>query len=86
MKYIIIVLILLGCSSKYGSSGQNCTVTDAPNGALVTCEDGSSEEIVDGEPSPTPSPEPIPEPNKCIVLKDCDKGKCNKKTICYILK
>lgn len=47
--YIILYIFMLGCSStRFESSGGNCSVTDLIDGALITCQDGTSTRIYNG--------------------------------------
>lgn len=47
--YGILYVFMLGCgSTKFESKGGNCSVTEQPDGALVTCQDGTSGRIYDG--------------------------------------
>ena len=60
MKYLLVMAILSGCG-KYlpkghdgsnGYDGTSCTVTQAENGGLITCEDGSTATIENGSTGP----------------------------------
>jgi hypothetical protein len=75
-----------GRQGEQGNAGSSCTVESIPEGALITCEDGSSAEVengADGEPAPTPPP--IPAPNTCFEWERCNKhNKCSTKRICLV--
>lgn len=103
---IIFCTLLIGCAGQNGTNGVNgldgspgldgkdgysCTVEDTDEGALITCEDGSSEEIEDGEDLPSPTPVPSPVPNACIQYKECKyvshgHKKCKTKRVCWFKK
>jgi hypothetical protein len=46
--YIILYILMLGCSTSFESSGGNCSVTNLTDGALITCQDGTSTRVYNG--------------------------------------
>lgn len=69
MKKLTILIgfttLLLGCQNGHngapgtpgldGTDGLSCTVTQTADGAIITCPDGSTAVIANGQPGPAPT-------------------------------
>lgn len=52
-KLLVVALVVVGCSSpddgKNGKNGVSCSVEQAVNGAVISCTDGTSTAITNGQ-------------------------------------